>query len=369
MAKPIKTPAGNGVPLQRRSLTVVVSSANIETRTVSMIVATETPALQYVPDPTKTGVDCREYVPALEILSIEPGAIDFSRSVGMPFVDSHDTYSSIDRVLGTVANLRIESRALVAEALFRRRYAELVQDIADGHLQQVSVGYQVFEYELVGHDEATGLPIVRAVRWCPHEVSSVAVGADAGAVMRSANEQLYPVATYVRSAASKPQENTMELDDQLAAAEQALAAADEAITALQDIAEDGVTEEQKSRLAKLRARAEGDKEVETDTTAADADVSEADKKVEEETRSLAKRKGKDVEEFAEGLRGLKRGKAFRDAVGDFVAARAIAKIAAIPAVTPVIPSNPTGQRSVDLAKELDHVTLFERRKRGYVAGK
>ncbi|MBY3363757.1 hypothetical protein [Rhizobium laguerreae] len=356
----------HGFTMRRRNLAVVSSSVNQEARTVEMIAATETPATQWVPDPTQTGsFSQRHYVEADEVLGMD--GIDFSRARGMPFGDSHNLYETVDNVLGTVIDMTVDGARLLATAKFRRSKAGLLEDIEDGHLQQVSIGYCVHEYEVVERTDGIDRLMVRATRWTPREISLVAVGADPNAVMRSQDQQLFPEPVFKRSAANtRSKEKTMD-EEQIVTL---VTAAEDALAALSDVTDDGVSDETKARLAKLRARAEGDDDPdkkETDT--ADADVSEADKKVEEETRSLAKRKGKDVEEFAEGIRGLKRGKAFRDAVGDYVAARAIAKIAAIPAVTPVIPTTPMGQRSVDLAKELDHVTLFERRKRGYVAGK
>jgi hypothetical protein len=79
--------------------------------------------------------------------------------------------------------------------MMRKRNIDLLDDIADGQLQQVSVGYEVYEYEIIGVDEASDLPLFRATRWCPREVSSVAVG-DAGAIMRSPRSaETLPVGT------------------------------------------------------------------------------------------------------------------------------------------------------------------------------
>ncbi|MBY5684833.1 hypothetical protein HFO32_22175 [Rhizobium leguminosarum] len=371
MSKPATGKSATGIPLRRRSLTLVASSADKASLTVGMIVATEAPTAQWIPDPAQTGdFDFRSYIKALEILDMT--GVDFSRAPGMPFCDSHRTETTGD-VLGSVLNLRVEGVALVAEAKFRKRHAELVDDIADGHLQQVSVGYEVFEYELVGRDETTGLPIVRAIRWCPHEVSLVAVGADAGAVMRSQDEKLYAAPTFKRSAADTPsKEKIMDIETALATAEEAKAAADAAIAALADVSEEGASDEVKARLAKLRARAEGDDEPTGEPAADTASVSEEDKKAETEARAMAKRRGKETEAFIEGLVGLKRGKELKALLGDFIAARAIAAVSApTPTLIPVADKTvkTAAQRSADLAKDLDPATLFARRKRGFVAAK
>jgi hypothetical protein len=89
-----------GVPMWRRRLTLLPQTVDKANGTVGMIVATETPAVQYIPDPTKTGdFDCRNYIKAVEILDLD--GVGFRRANEMPFVDSH-TNTSIDKVLGTV---------------------------------------------------------------------------------------------------------------------------------------------------------------------------------------------------------------------------------------------------------------------------
>ncbi|MCJ9720787.1 hypothetical protein MOV66_10210 [Agrobacterium sp. SHOUNA12C] len=378
MAKSVKAAAeALGVPLRRRSLQLLPQTVDKESGTVGMIVATETAAVQYIPDPAQTGdFDCRNYIKALEILDM--AGVDFGRAPGMPFVDSHDTHTSIDRVLGSVLNLRVEGGQLVADAKFRQRYAELLMDIEDGHLQQVSVGYEVYEYEIVGVDEASSLPVVRAVRWCPHEVSSVAVGADAGATMRSqrSTETLFPAPVFKkRSAIQKRSQEKKSMADDIETlvntAEDAVAAADIAIAALADVTDDGASDEVKSRLAALRARADGDtdpdKDPDTDTDP-DGDT-DAEKKEDDVTRAIAKKRGKDAVEFVESLRGLKRGMALREALSAYVQARAIASLSGgHPALRPFV-DKVEQKRASKVAEILNPSALLARRKRGYVAAK
>jgi len=354
--------------LRGRSLTLVPTSANKDTLTVTIIMATETPAVQWIPDPNRSG----DYIQSMEILSMS--GVDLSRSAGMPFCDSHNTHRTIGDVLGTIFNQRVEGTQLVGDVVFRERYADLVADIAAGHLQQVSVGYNVEEYEYVGRDEKTGLPIYRASIWCPHEVSSVAIGADPNAVMRaqrSQEEKLFAAPMFKRSATSKrsKEKNMEEFEDKLVAAEEAFAAADAALAVLAEVSETDETlpEEARSRLAKLRARIEMEEEQKPEVEAevkSEAETDE-DKKDEEAARSIAKKRGKETEDFLNSLIGLKRGKELKKLLGDFIAARAIAQVSAPTApVVPVAEQVSASKRAADIAKDLDPAILLARRKSG-----
>lgn len=358
----------HGFAMRRRSLAVVSSSVDQEARTVNMIAATETPAVQWVPDPAQTGSFAqRRYVEADEVLGMD--GIDFSRTRGMPFGDSHNLYETVDSVLGTVIDMTVDGARLLATAKFRRSKAGLLEDIEDGHLQQVSIGYCVHEYEVVERTDGVARLMVRATRWTPHEISLVAVGADPNAVMRSHDEQLFPEPVFKRSALkARSKEKAMNEEEVVAL----VTAAEDALAALADVSDDGVSDETKARLGKLRARAEGDDTDETDASAgadtSSASEAEDDKKAEDAARSIAKARGKETEAFFNSLVGLKRGKEIKQLLGDFVAARAIAALnqPAQP-VTPAIARTNGGQRSVDISKDLDPTALLARRKRGFAA--
>ncbi|SFI08225.1 prohead protease/major capsid protein fusion protein [Albimonas pacifica] len=111
-------------------------------------------------------------------------AADLRGLEGAPVLDSHRRMSVRD-VLGVVEASRIEGGNLIVRIKFSRR-AEvdpILDDIEDGALRGISLGYQVNAWK----DERTaaGRVIRTATRWTPKEVSIVSVPADEGATIRS----------------------------------------------------------------------------------------------------------------------------------------------------------------------------------------
>ncbi len=109
---------------------------------------------------------------------------DLSRMEGAPVLDSH-RHGSVGDVLGSVVSARIEGGNLIVRIRFARRAADLgvLDDIEDGHLRGVSLGYRVDEWK---DERGPGGALVRtATSWTPLEVSLVPIPADPGAVLRS----------------------------------------------------------------------------------------------------------------------------------------------------------------------------------------
>ena len=131
-------------------------AANPESRTVPVTVASETP------------VDRGGY---LEVLDHGRGRVDLSRAP-LPLIESHD---KTRLPIGTVDNLHVEGQALKGVARFGRspRAQEVFQDVMDGVVRGLSVGY-----EYTG--QPTEMPDGETLRfpWRPLEVSAVAVPAD-----------------------------------------------------------------------------------------------------------------------------------------------------------------------------------------------
>lgn len=129
-----------------------------------------------------------------EILDLD-GA-DLSRLDGAPFLDAHNSCETA-AVIGVVERAWIEERdgQQVGIALIRMADTASVEEtwakIEQGILRQVSVGYQVKIYEERLIDGA--IPQLIAREWVPIEISLVPVGADAGAVLRSATAEGAPV--------------------------------------------------------------------------------------------------------------------------------------------------------------------------------
>lgn len=119
-----------------------------------------------------------------EVLEVSPEAVRMGRMAsGAPLLLDH--YASTSRQVGVVESARIEGGKGYATVRFsKRKEVEGVwQDVKDGILRSISVGYKVHRYEKEKNDDGTRT--YRAVDWEPLEISLVPVPADAGASVRS----------------------------------------------------------------------------------------------------------------------------------------------------------------------------------------
>ena len=120
----------------------------------------------------------------IEELSLAPSAVRLDRlNSGAPLLDAHSSWE-LRNVIGVVERAWLngsEGRALVR---FSRRddVEPIFQDVRDGILRNISVGYKTHKTE---RDETGPVPVERAVDWEPHELSLVPIPADAGAQVRS----------------------------------------------------------------------------------------------------------------------------------------------------------------------------------------
>jgi HK97 family phage major capsid protein/HK97 family phage prohead protease len=108
-----------------------------------------------------------------EILSHEANAADLSRlNDGAPLLFNHNT----DRVIGVVEGARIDSkgrRGYARVRFSRNPFAqEILSDVKDGVLRNVSFGYSIDKMEERGSGDFV------ATAWAPYEVSIVSVPAD-----------------------------------------------------------------------------------------------------------------------------------------------------------------------------------------------
>jgi hypothetical protein len=126
-----------------------------------------------------------------EVLSMKPEHIRLERlNAGGPLLDSHSAYSVGD-VLGTVepGSARIEKNQGLATVRFSKREAvePIYQDVRDGIIRHVSVGYRVHKFvEEQGKNEE--IPTRTAIDWEPFEISMVPMPADAGARVRNGDK-------------------------------------------------------------------------------------------------------------------------------------------------------------------------------------
>jgi len=110
-------------------------------------------------------------------------------------IDSHDRYSGVSAILGIAFDGRIEAGEGIARIALSTDPAKagVVGDIRAGIIRAMSFGYSVEKYEITRAQDRTdgvNLPLYRAVRWTPMELTFCAVGADPNAAPRSAEEAL-----------------------------------------------------------------------------------------------------------------------------------------------------------------------------------
>lgn len=144
-----------------RTLTLKTRKADKEKRTVPAVLSTETP------------VERGEY---LEILSHADGEVDLTRATrGLPLIESHD---QTRLNIGKVEDVRAEDGQLVGTVRFSKnaRGQELFDDVEDGIVDGVSIGYIVRKWEV---DEENRTYTARD--WMPFEVSAVSIPADPNA--------------------------------------------------------------------------------------------------------------------------------------------------------------------------------------------
>ena len=123
--------------------------------------------------------------PYLEELSMSSESIRMDRlNNGAPLLNSHSA-ADLSDIVGVVERAYIDEqnqgRALVRFSN-RDDVTPIFNDVKDGIIRSVSVGYKVWNYE---RSEEKGQPILRATDWEPHELSLVPIPADAQAQVRS----------------------------------------------------------------------------------------------------------------------------------------------------------------------------------------
>lgn len=162
-----------------------LGSIDAETRTVDLTFSTGAAVLR---TDWYTGKQYRE------ILSMDPAHVRLDRlNAGAPLLDAHSAWSVGD-VLGTVqrGSARIEKGAGLATVRFSKRdtVEPIFQDVRDGIITAVSVGYRVYKFQEDAPKDGAG-PVTRtAIDWEPFEVSMVPMPADIGAKVRAGDKSL-----------------------------------------------------------------------------------------------------------------------------------------------------------------------------------
>ena len=154
-----------------REYKVDLSTLDAEARTVELVFSTEAPYQRSF---------------GYEVLSHEEGAVNMTRlDDGAALLWNHNPDVQIGVVNSAVIGEDRKGRALVKFSR-NQKGAEIFQDVQDGIVSKLSVGYVIEAMKKTG--EQDGIPVYVATRWFPHEISAVSIPADIGATIgRSAD--------------------------------------------------------------------------------------------------------------------------------------------------------------------------------------
>jgi hypothetical protein len=158
--------------------------------------------------------------PWIEDLSLDPKHCDLSRlNNGAPLLDSHCS-DELECQIGVVEKAWIvsatEARALVRFSK-REDVEPIYQDVKDGIIRNVSVGYSVRKF--VEIERVDDVPVMRAEDWMPAEISLVTIPADASAGVRG--QEKTEECVFVRSETIATVGEAMMADENIVSADNA----------------------------------------------------------------------------------------------------------------------------------------------------
>ena len=163
--------------MQFRSLSIGPNSLNLDTRTVSAVVATENPVPMF-------DWQRMEVVPEVLLMN---GAILPDQ---VPLLDSHQ-WSSVKSILGSVRQLHRDGRQATGQLTFSSVASKEFTQVAEGHLTDVSIGYQVLKRTFIPNGSSQTVagrayagPVNVVTSWRSLEVSLTSIGADEQAKLR-----------------------------------------------------------------------------------------------------------------------------------------------------------------------------------------
>jgi hypothetical protein len=174
-------PVPRTVDLPPLCIRAAVSTIDADARTVEVVFS------------TGAGVERMDWWTGkryIEKLSLKPEAVRIDRlNAGAPLLDAHSAYSIVDQI-GVVesGSVKLTAKEARATVRFSKRDAvePIFQDVREGIIKNVSVGYKVYRFE----EETNGnkIPVRTATDWEPFEISMVPMPADAGAQVRSGDK-------------------------------------------------------------------------------------------------------------------------------------------------------------------------------------
>ena len=141
----------------QRTININRAAIDIESRTIPASLSSETAVERWF---------------GMEVLSHDEGAVDLSRaSDGLPLLWNHDS----DKPIGIVESVRLDHGVLRGILRFSRnkRAEEVWQDVQDGMLRNISIGYSIQEWV-----ESKDTDLIRVIKWSIAEASIAPVPAD-----------------------------------------------------------------------------------------------------------------------------------------------------------------------------------------------
>jgi hypothetical protein len=174
--------SGNAIsPGFRSEIELRAKTFNEEGRTVEAVISTEQPVMM-------VDWERMDYVPEILLSS----GVEFPKSRQIPFLDSHRRWSVTDQ-LGSARNITVGDGRVTATLMFSkaRQGEEALAAVRDGHVTDVSVGYEVLKRtyiekgktKTIGGREYAG-PVNVVTKWRLREVSLTPIGADDQAKLR-----------------------------------------------------------------------------------------------------------------------------------------------------------------------------------------
>lgn len=175
------------LPVQYREATLIPATYNEADNTVEVVWTTGSRRRAY---------DWWADTVYEEELAVSTEAVDMSRFEAgvVQVLDGHRVYGGVGAILGIAQRGWIsggEGRATLRLSQ-RDDVAGIVTDIKAGIIRSISFGYSVERYEITRAQDRTdgvNLPLYRAVRWTPQEISFVTVPADPNASTRAQGGQ------------------------------------------------------------------------------------------------------------------------------------------------------------------------------------
>ncbi len=156
-----------------------VRTVNSEARTVDLVWTTGARVLRY---------DWWNDRPYYEELSLDPEHVRMGRlqSGAMSLLNTHSSRELGD-VLGVVTSGQLGPDGGTATVRFSQRpeVQGVFQDVNDGIIRNVSVGYAIYRIERIAPEKEGDPWVYRVIDWEPYELSLVPVPADPGATTRA----------------------------------------------------------------------------------------------------------------------------------------------------------------------------------------